>query len=187
MELMVDHAEVSRRARTLAAAIEPVAGQVYFSRECHEGYAALGFSPSPMATSDGVHLPDGAAYFCSRGSVMGQVPGELVAAAFAVFNPEIVEATGEWTYEEGCLSLPGFAFEIVRPKVVTVRALDLEGNDVVVQGDELLGRVFLHEIDHLDGVLMLDRLDRDERKRAMRELREQGMGVPTPGGKRHAL
>ena len=77
--------------------------------------------------------------------------------------------------------------EIVRPKVVTVRALDLEGNDVVVQGDELLGRVFLHEIDHLDGVLMLDRLERSERKRALRELREQGMGVPTPGGRRHAL
>ena len=56
-----------------------------------------------------------------------------------------------------------------------------------MQGDELLGRVFLHEIDHLDGVLMLDRLERGERKRAMRELREQGMGVPTPGGRRHAL
>jgi len=104
-----------------------------------------------------------------------------------VVNPEIVEATGEWTYEEGCLSLPGLAFEIVRPRLITVRAEDLDGNEVVVQGDELLGRVFLHEIDHLDGVLMLDRLERDERKRAMRELREQGMGVPTPGGRRHAL
>jgi peptide deformylase len=104
-----------------------------------------------------------------------------------LLNPEIVEATGEWTYEEGCLSLPGLAFEIVRPRLITVRAEDLDGNEVVVQGDELLGRVFLHEIDHLDGVLMLDRLERDERKRAMRELREQGMGVPTPGGRRHAL
>ena len=54
---------------------------------------------------------------------------------------------------------PGLAFEIVRPKVVTVQGLDLDGNEVVVEGDELLGRVFLHEIDHLDGVLMLDRLD----------------------------
>jgi peptide deformylase len=104
-----------------------------------------------------------------------------------VFNPEVVEATGEWTYEEGCLSLPGLSFEIVRPKVVTMRGIDIDGNEVVVQGDELLGRVFLHEIDHLDGVLMLDRLDRDERKRAMRELREQEMGVTTPGGRRHAL
>jgi len=104
-----------------------------------------------------------------------------------LINPEVVEATGEWTYEEGCLSLPGLSFEIVRPAVVTVRGIDLDGNDVVVQGDELLGRVFLHEIDHLDGVLMLDRLERDERKRAMRLLREQGLGVPTPGGGRHAL
>ena len=83
--------------------------------------------------------------------------------------------------------MPGLAFEIARPKVITVKAQDLDGNEVVIEGDELLGRVFLHEIDHLDGVLMLDRLDGDERKRAMRELREQGMGVPTPGGRRHAL
>ncbi len=104
-----------------------------------------------------------------------------------LFNPEVVEATGEWLYEEGCLSLPGLGFEIVRPKVVTVQGVGLDGAEVVVQGDELLGRVFLHEIDHLDGVLMLDRLERAERKRALRELREQGMGVPTPGGRRHAL
>jgi peptide deformylase len=104
-----------------------------------------------------------------------------------LLNPEIVEATGEWDYEEGCLSLPGLAFEVVRPKVVTVKGQDLDGNDVLIEGDELLGRVFLHEIDHLDGVLMLDRLDRQTRKRALRELREQGMGVPTPGGRKHAL
>jgi peptide deformylase len=83
--------------------------------------------------------------------------------------------------------LPGLAFEIVRPKVVTVQGLGIDGFAVVVQGDELLGRVFLHEIDHLDGVLMVDRLERSERKQAMRQLREQGMGVPTPGGRRHAL
>ena len=75
----------------------------------------------------------------------------------------------------------------MRPKFVTVQGLDLDGNEVVIEGDELLGRVFLHETDHLDGVLMLDRLDRAQRKEAMRELREQGMGVPTPGGRLHAL
>jgi peptide deformylase len=104
-----------------------------------------------------------------------------------LLNPEIVEATGEWEYEEGCLSLPGLAFEVIRPKVVTVKGHDLDGNDVLIEGDELLGRVFLHEIDHLDGVLMLDRLDKQTRKQALRELREQGMGVPTPGGRKHAL
>ena len=76
-------------ARVLAGALEPVIGQVYFSPECHEAYAALGFSPSP-GKADTVALPDGAAYFTSRGSALGQVPGELVASAFAVFNPAVV-------------------------------------------------------------------------------------------------
>jgi peptide deformylase len=104
-----------------------------------------------------------------------------------LLNPRVVESAGEWEYEEGCLSLPGLAFDIVRPKLVTVKAVDLDGNEVVIEGDELLGRIFLHEIDHLDGVLMLDRLDPAQRKLAMRELREQGMGVRTPGGPNHAL
>jgi hypothetical protein len=82
---------LSDGARSLAAALEPVAGQVYFSPECHRAYAELGFGPSP-AELGGVAMPDGAAYFCSRGSVMGQVPGELVASAFAVFNPAVVIA-----------------------------------------------------------------------------------------------
>jgi hypothetical protein len=85
-------------ARVLAGVLEPVAGQVYFSPECHEAYAALGFSGSP-GDMNGVALPDGRAYFCSRGSVLGQVPGELVAAAFAVFNPAVVApaVTHGWT------------------------------------------------------------------------------------------
>jgi len=88
-------------------------------------------------------------------------------------NPEIVDAKGEWVYEEGCLSVPGLHFEIVRPKLVTVRGLDLDGNEVVIEGDELMGRLIQHEIDHLDGVLLLDRLDPDDRKVAMRELRRR--------------
>jgi hypothetical protein len=76
--------------RRLAAALEPVAGQVYFAAECHQNYEKLGFAPSPGTLDSGLQLPDGPAYFTSRGSVMGQVPGELVAAAFGVFNPEAV-------------------------------------------------------------------------------------------------
>ncbi|HWD55778.1 MAG TPA: hypothetical protein VG346_11685 [Acidimicrobiales bacterium] len=78
------------RARRLAMVLEPVAAQVYFAPECHAAYAELGFSPSPATLPSGVELPDGPAYFTSRGSVMGQVPGAVVAAAFAVFNPEAV-------------------------------------------------------------------------------------------------
>ena len=103
-------------------------------------------------------------------------------------NPTVVETEGEWVYEEGCLSLPGLAFEIVRPKVVTVTGFDLAGDEVTVVGDELLGRLLLHEIDHLDGVLMLERLNPDDRKLALRTLREQAMnGGPSPTARRHAL
>jgi hypothetical protein len=86
-------------SRELAQALEPVAGQVYFAPECHKNYEALGFSPSPGTIANGVQMPDGAAYFTSRGSVMGQVPGEVVAAAFAVFNPQAVipAVTLGWT------------------------------------------------------------------------------------------
>jgi hypothetical protein len=76
-------------ARRLAAALEPVIGQVYFAPECHEAYAAMGFGPSP-GKAGATALPDGPAYFTSRGSLLGQVPGEVVAAAFAVFNPAAV-------------------------------------------------------------------------------------------------
>src|SRR5579872_6101400 len=76
-------------ARALAAALEPFAAQVYFSPECHAAYESLGFGPSPGRAGE-VSLPDPPAYFCSRGSVLGQVPGEVVAAAFGVFNPEVV-------------------------------------------------------------------------------------------------
>src|ERR1039458_6301877 len=90
--------EISRRTRVLAGALEPVAGQVYFSPECHAGYAALGFGGSPGELNV-VAMPDGPAYFTSRGSVMGQVPGAVVAAAFGVFNPTVVVAavTHGWT------------------------------------------------------------------------------------------
>ena len=104
-----------------------------------------------------------------------------------IVNPEIVEASGEWVYDEGCLSVPGFHFEIVRPKLVTMRGLDLDGNEVVVEGDELLGRLIQHEIDHLDGVLLIDRLDPDARKAAMRDLRRtdfQALAAEDGGGRR---
>ena len=86
-------------------------------------------------------------------------------------NPQIVDSHGEWTYDEGCLSIPDVHVEIVRPKVVTVQGIDLDGKEVVFEGDELMGRLIQHEIDHLDGVLMLDRLEPDQRKAVLREMR----------------
>ena len=79
------------KSRLVAAAIEPFAAQVYFAPECHGAYGALGFAGSPGVRAN-VAQPDGPAYFCSRGSALGQVPGEVVAAAFGVFQPHTVIA-----------------------------------------------------------------------------------------------
>ena len=81
---------LQRRARSLAAHLEPVIGQVFFSPECHEAYVALGFNPSPGTFGNNVAAPDGPAYFTSRGSLLGQVEPHVVAAAFGVFKPTIV-------------------------------------------------------------------------------------------------
>jgi hypothetical protein len=81
--------ELRAAARTLRDRIEPLVGQVYFSPEAHGAYEALGFGPSSMTVA-GVAMPDPAAYVTSRGSLLGQVPGEVVAAAFAVFNPAFI-------------------------------------------------------------------------------------------------
>jgi peptide deformylase len=88
-----------------------------------------------------------------------------------VINPQIVESSGEWVYEEGCLSIPGLYVELVRPKEVLMRGLDLDGNEIEFEADELMGRLFQHELDHLNGVLMFDRMEPDQRKAAMAEYR----------------
>ena len=85
----MDIATLSTKSRNLWALLEPIAGQVYFSPECHANYQALGFAGS-RGVQDGVAMPDRSAYFTSRGSVMGQVSGQVVTATFAVFNPEVV-------------------------------------------------------------------------------------------------
>jgi peptide deformylase len=97
-----------------------------------------------------------------------------------IVNPEIVESSGEWLYEEGCLSVPGMHFDIVRPKLVTVRGIDLDGKEIVIEGDERMGRLIQHEIDHLDGVLLLDRLEPEVRKQALRELRRAQVDASFP-------
>ncbi len=92
-----------------------------------------------------------------------------------LINPEVVLAEGEIISEEGCLSIPDMRFEVVRHERITVRGIDLDGKEVVLEGDDLLARMLQHEIDHLDGVLLVDRLDPDARKDALRELRLHDM------------
>lgn len=90
-------------------------------------------------------------------------------------NPEIVESSGEVEWNEGCLSIPGIGFDIVRPELVTLRAMDLDGNELLIEADDYRGRMFQHEIDHLDGILAIDRVDPDERKKVLKALREQDL------------
>jgi peptide deformylase len=95
----------------------------------------------------------------------------------AMVNPVISESDGEWTYEEGCLSVPGLSWEIIRPKTVHVTGFDLDGNEVSIEADELAARMFQHELDHLNGVLLIERLDPDQKKQAKRTIRELAMGL----------
>ncbi len=92
-------------------------------------------------------------------------------APAVVFNPEIVESDGEWVYEEGCLSIPGLYVEIVRPKQVHLRGVNLDGETIEWEADELQARMFQHELDHLDGVLMFDRMTPEQRRAALAEWR----------------
>lgn len=91
----------------------------------------------------------------------------------ALINPEIEWAGKETeSMEEGCLSLPSVLVDVDRPIHVRVRALDEHGEPIVIEASGLEARVIQHELDHLDGVLILDRTSREQRKEAMRRLRE---------------
>jgi peptide deformylase len=88
-------------------------------------------------------------------------------------NPEIEWSSREQeTMEEGCLSLPGVHVDVERPLHIRVRAQDERGEAIVVEASGLEARVIQHEVDHLDGTLILDRTSRDQRKEAIRALRE---------------
>jgi peptide deformylase len=94
-------------------------------------------------------------------------------------NPEI-----EWrsedaaTAEEGCLSIPGVVVDVERPLFVRARAVDVQGEPLTVEASGLEARVIQHEVDHLDGVLMLERTEKEQRKGALRALREGGTYAP---------
>jgi peptide deformylase len=96
-----------------------------------------------------------------------------------IINPQIVESDGEWVFDEGCLSVPGLSWDIVRPNAIHLVGLDLDGNEVSIEATELEGRVFQHELDHLDGILLVERLDEDQRKEALKILRSRTLQLPS--------
>ncbi|CAA9469657.1 MAG: Peptide deformylase [uncultured Rubrobacteraceae bacterium] len=93
---------------------------------------------------------------------------------YVLINP-VIEARSDETevLAEGCLSIPGINVDVERPVAVTVSGQDAAGKELRFEAEGLLARVFQHEIDHLDGVLILDRTDRESRKAALREWRER--------------
>ncbi len=107
---------------------------------------------------------------------VGEGPQTLV-------NPVIGEGRGEWVYEEGCLSVPGLSWDIVRPKEIHLTGYDLDGNEVSIEADELLARLLQHELDHLDGIMLVDHLEGSTRKEAMKRIRELFIDAipPAPG------
>ncbi|HEX6709004.1 MAG TPA: peptide deformylase [Rubrobacter sp.] len=109
---------------------------------------------------------------------VGRLKRVLVAEVddeeYVIVNPVLTD-TAETTERgpEGCLSIPGIQVEVERPTAVTVSGQDVSGKPLRIEASDLLARVLQHEVDHLDGVLILDRTDRDSRKAAMREWRER--------------
>ncbi len=109
---------------------------------------------------------------------VGRLKRILVAAVedqeYVLVNPTIVETASTTEKDlEGCLSIPGIQVEVERPTAVTVSGQDASGAPLHLEASGLLARVLQHEVDHLDGVLILDRTDRQSRKDAMREMRER--------------
>ena len=124
-------------------------------------YAAPGIGLA--ATQVGVPLR-----VCVIDLSVGKRGGEL----HVLVNPEFVERDGMQLEEEGCLSLPGFTATVARPLRASVRALDRHGVERVVEATGLLARALQHEIDHLDGVLFLDRLRGIKREMIVRKIRK---------------
>jgi peptide deformylase len=90
-----------------------------------------------------------------------------------IINPEIVELSGEpEPIDEGCLSVPGLWFPTLRHPEATVRGIDLNGNEIELSGTGVMAQALQHETDHLNGILYLDRLDKEHRREAMKQVRE---------------
>jgi peptide deformylase len=97
--------------------------------------------------------------------------GKRIGEVIALVNPEFVERDGMQLEEEGCLSVPGFNATVARPERAVVRALDRNGREITVEGTGLLARALQHELDHLDGVVFLDRLRGLRRDLILRKIR----------------
>jgi peptide deformylase len=106
--------------------------------------------------------------------------GEEDGGARTLANPVLRDEWGEQVLDEGCLSLPGLYYPVTRAMRVWAEGFDLEGLPVTIQAEELLARVLQHEVDHLNGVLFIDRLEAEHRAEAMAAIRDQALGLTAP-------
>ncbi|MCL4322135.1 MAG: peptide deformylase [Deltaproteobacteria bacterium] len=114
-----------------------------------EGKRIIVIDISRKTDKDKNFSPD---FFLDEGNILNANKGLIVA-----INPEIISKEGHIVYEEGCLSIPKFNADIERASEIKVKALDLSGKEVIIEAQGLLGIVFQHEIDHLDGILFIDK------------------------------
>jgi peptide deformylase len=108
-----------------------------------------------------------------RLAVIDVTPADQPKNLMVLINPQIVEAEGECSWEEGCLSVPEYSEEVKRKKKVVVRCQSLEGENVEIVGDDLLAIALQHEIDHLDGILFIDRISKLKRDLFRKSLQKE--------------
>jgi peptide deformylase len=130
-----------------------------------------------MYAAQGVGLAAPQIGLSLRLTVVDVTSGKNPEGKIVLANPEIIHAEGEVREEEGCLSIPGFRGYVIRPQFVTVRAMNVKGEEFEIRGENLLARAFCHEIDHLNGILFIQHLSllrRDLIKRKIKKLKKQG-------------
>ncbi|GAC1446653.1 MAG: peptide deformylase [Pyrinomonadaceae bacterium] len=133
-----------------------------------------------MYAAPGVGLAAPQVGVAKRLFVMDCSGGRDSSQKIAVVNPETVHTEGEQTGEEGCLSFPGIFFDVTRAERAIVRGQDVNGDDIEIDGMELLARCMLHETDHCDGILYIDRttpLKRELAKRKIKKLMKAGKWI----------
>lgn len=141
-----------------------------FSKLCDDMFES-------MYAAQGVGLAAPQIGLSKRLAVVDVTVGKNPEARIVLANPEIIHVEGDQHEEEGCLSVPGFRGNVLRPLYVTVRAQNVKGESFEMRGEGLLARAFCHEIDHLDGILFIQHLSmlkRDLMKRRIRKLRKTG-------------
>jgi len=120
----------------------------------------VGLSAPQVGVNERIIIVD-----CSGGSDRDQ--------QVALINPVVVSSTGEQKGTEGCLSFPGLFADVTRPNVVKVKAIDLEGKEIELEGEGLLARALHHEIDHLDGILFIQRMKKADREAIVKKMKKQ--------------